>query len=88
MVVAVLQLEAGIELPGCRVPRTTDACAGSTSPVGTVVRLDSTSDVPSAVYEHALACEYAHEASVRMAARDRMRVRAMPTGRRRSSMRR
>jgi hypothetical protein len=36
-------------------------------PVGSVVRLDSTSDVPRAVYEHALACEYAHETLVRMA---------------------
>jgi hypothetical protein len=36
-------------------------------PPGSVVRLDSTSDVPRAVYAHALACEYAHETLVRMA---------------------
>lgn len=36
-------------------------------PVGSVVRLDSTADVPRAVYEHALACEYAHETLSRMA---------------------
>ncbi|MFI5914777.1 DUF6999 family protein [Dactylosporangium sp. NPDC051541] len=37
-------------------------------PAGSVVRLDSTADVPRAVYEHALACEYAHATLVRMAA--------------------
>ncbi|GAA3284378.1 hypothetical protein Dvina_22125 [Dactylosporangium vinaceum] len=34
-------------------------------PTGSVVRLDSTVDVPRAVYEHALACEYAHATLVR-----------------------
>ena len=46
-------------------------------PAGSVVRLDSTSDVPRAVYEHALACEHAHATLIGMrdavARTDRMR---------------
>ncbi len=36
-------------------------------PAGSVVRVDSTADVPRAVYEHALICEYAHATLVEMA---------------------
>ncbi|SNT48157.1 hypothetical protein SAMN05421812_10766 [Asanoa hainanensis] len=43
-------------------------------PAGSVVRLDTTSDVPRAVYEHALACEFAHETLLRMRAAKRLRA--------------
>jgi hypothetical protein len=46
---------------------TGDATFRRWRPAGSVLRLDSTSDVPRAVYEHALACEYAHATLRRMA---------------------
>jgi len=48
-------------------------------PGTSVVRVDSVTDVPRAVYEHALACEYAHE-YLRLLARRRHVLRAVPTG--------
>ncbi|MBB5873755.1 hypothetical protein F4553_007189 [Allocatelliglobosispora scoriae] len=43
------------------------------SPAGVMVRVDSTLDVPRAVYEHAVICEYAHAYLLRLRAQHRSR---------------
>jgi hypothetical protein len=63
---AVHSMRLDASLLGVLAALTGDPTFREWRPAGSVVRLDSTSDVPRAVYEHALACEHAHATLLRM----------------------
>jgi hypothetical protein len=63
---AVHSMRLDASLLGVLAALTGDPTFREWRPAGSVVRLDSTSDVPRAVYEHALACEHAHATLVGM----------------------
>jgi hypothetical protein len=66
---AVHSMRLDESLLGALAALTGDPTFRTWRPAGSVIRLDSTADVPRAVYEHALICEYAHATLVAMAER-------------------
>ncbi len=65
---AVHSLRLDSSLLGVLADLTGDPMFRTWAPPGVVVRVDSTLDVPRAVYEHAVVCEYAHAQLLRLAA--------------------
>lgn len=63
---AVHSLRLDFSLLGVLADLTGDPTFRSWAPAGVVVRVDSTLDVPRAVYEHAVICEYAHAWLIRL----------------------
>jgi hypothetical protein len=63
---AVHSLRLDASLMGVLAQLTGDASFWRWCPPGVVVRVDSGMDVPRAVYEHAVWCEYAHERLLRL----------------------
>jgi uncharacterized protein DUF6999 len=72
---AVHSLRLDFTLMGVLADLTGDPTFRTWAPSGVVVRLDTTLDVPRAVYEHAVFCEYAHAWLLRM--RDAARTNAL-----------
>lgn len=68
---AVHSLRLDESLMGVLSAITGDPVFRSWRPAGVMVRVDSTLDVPRAVYEHAVFCEYAHAWLLESAARGR-----------------
>jgi hypothetical protein len=80
---AVHSMRLDASLLGVLAALTGDPSFREWKPAGSVVRMDSATDVPRAVYEHALACEHAHATLVDMAARSRSSRRLLAGGDRR-----